>query len=250
MSMSTAVAANLEEIVVRGDASLAGDFDSVGNFTRVDGETIDRIGAVHANEAFVRVPGVWVSRGSGQEHLTAIRSAVLDRPGACGANLMLENGVPIRPAGFCNINNLFEVNTEQASALEVVRGPASALYGGNALHGVINVVAPRPDGDTRLSLEAGPWDHLRGGLQTSAETEVGVLGLAFTGTTADGWRDETGYDQQKLVLDLGRSAGGLVGVEPAQRHQPEPGDGGLCPRLRGLQGRRPAGQQSESGSVP
>ena len=210
MSMSTAVAANLEEIVVRGDASLAGDFDSVGNFTRLDGETIDRIGAVHANEAFVRVPGVWVSRGSGQEHLTAIRSAVLTGPGACGAHLILENGVPIRPVGFCNVNNLFEVNTEQASALEVVRGPASALYGGNALHGVINVVAPRPDGDTRLSLEAGPWDHLRGGLQTSAETEVGVLGLAFTGTTADGWRDETGHDQQKLSLTWDARLGGWL----------------------------------------
>lgn len=190
----------LEELVVQGDASLAGAFESVGNFTRLDSEIIDRIGIVHANEAMVRVPGVWVSRGSGQEHLTAIRSAVLTGPGACGAYLITENGVPIRPPGFCNVNNLFEVNTEQASALEVVRGPASALYGGNALHGVINVVAPDPEAGGSVRLEAGPWDYLRGDVQAAADTRAGRVGLAFTGTTAHGWRDATGYDQQKLSL--------------------------------------------------
>lgn len=190
----------VEEVVVRGSASLASDFESIGNFTRIDGDTIDAIGVVHANEAFVRVPGVWVSRGSGQEHLTAIRSAVLTGPGACGSNLILENGVPIRPTGFCNVNNLFEVNTEQASALEVVRGPASALYGGNALRGVINVVAPEARAGTRIGLEGGPWDYFRGSVRTGAETDRGAVALAFTGTTTNGWRDDTGFDQQKLSL--------------------------------------------------
>jgi outer membrane receptor protein involved in Fe transport len=197
----------LEEIVVEGDASLSRDFESVGNFTRIGDDVVDRIGVVHPNEAFVRVPGVWVSRGSGQEHLTAIRSGVLTGPGACGAYLILENGVPIRPPGFCNLNNLFEVNTEQASALEVVRGPASALYGGNALHGVINVVAAEPDPGVRLRLEGGPWDYLRGDVSAGAETERGRVGLAFTGTTTHGWRDATGHDQQKLSLSWETTAG-------------------------------------------
>ena len=40
------------------------------------------------------------------------------------------------------MNNLFELNTEQAEAIEVWRGPASAVLGGNALHGAINVITP------------------------------------------------------------------------------------------------------------
>jgi hypothetical protein len=63
----------------------------------------------HPNEIFSRVPGAWISSGSGQEHLTAIRSPVLTGAGACGAFMVLEDDVPTRPSGFCNVNQLFEV---------------------------------------------------------------------------------------------------------------------------------------------
>lgn len=192
----------VDEVRVVGQRSLAPEFESVGNFTRIDEATIRRTAAVHAHETMVRVPGVWISRGSQQEHLTALRSAVLSGPGACGAFLLQENGVPIRPAGFCNVNNLFELNVEQASAVEVIRGPASSLYGGNALHGVINVVAPaaEPGLPQRVILEAGPWNYFRGVLDVSAETSAGNLRALLQATSSDGWRDDTGHDQQKLNL--------------------------------------------------
>ena len=121
---------------------------------------MDLIGATHPSEALLRVPGVWVSRGSGQEHLTAIRSAVLTGAGACGEFLFLENGLPVRPAGFCNVNNLFELNTEQAGRIEVWRGPASAVLGGNALHGAINVMNRVPERN-RIGIEGGSYDSYR-----------------------------------------------------------------------------------------
>ena len=55
------------------------------------------------------------------------------------------------PEGFCNINNLFELNFEQASALEVWR-PASAVIGGNAMRGAINAVTKIPNSNS-VSLE-------------------------------------------------------------------------------------------------
>ena len=193
--------ATLEEVRVVGDASLASAFEQVGNYARVDEAAIALTGPVHPNETLVRVPGVWVSRGSGQEHLTAIRSAVLTGPGACGSFLLLENGVPVRPSGFCNVNGLFEVHTELASGIEVVRGPASALYGGNALRGVINVQSPGTPAGVSVTLEGGPWDYARAGVRAGMETERGQVGVAFTGVTANGWRDATGHDQQKLSLN-------------------------------------------------
>ena len=33
--------------------------------------------------------------------------------------------MPIRPVGICNVNELFEINIEQAAAIEVLRGPGS-----------------------------------------------------------------------------------------------------------------------------
>ena len=181
--------------MVRADASVALRHGTVGSASTLDQKVVERTRASHPNELFARVPGVWITRGSGQEHLTAIRSGVYAGPGACGEFLLLENGIPIRPAGFCNINNLFEMNTEQAAVVEAVRGPASALFGGNAVHGVINAVsASRGDG-WRGSVETGPYDYLQ------ARVGVGAANwrVDALSTSTGGYRADTGYGQHKAT---------------------------------------------------
>ena len=194
----------LEEVVVRAEASVVPSQGEVGSVSVVGAEAIELTRANHVHELLVRVPGVWVSRGSGHEHLTAIRSGVLTGAGACGEFLLLENGIPIRPAGFCNVNNLFEVNTEQAAAVEVVRGPASALFGGNALHGVINSVTATSAETWRGSVEAGPYDY------TQARVEGGAAGwrMSALSTSSGGYRDDTGYGQQKAYWGGAATVGG------------------------------------------
>ena len=189
----------MEEIVVTAASSIHQRLGSVGSASVILGEDIDEIGATHVNEILARIPGVWVSRGSGQEHLSAIRSAVYTGSGACGEFSYLEDGVPIRPAGFCNVNNLFELNTEQAAAIEVWRGPASAILGGNALHGAINVVTPMPS-DFSVSVEGGSYDFYRAHLKGGAEVGDHQLGFSFVGASSGGYRDDTGYGQQKIHL--------------------------------------------------
>ena len=194
----------VEEVVVRAEASVAESQGSAGSVTLVAEESIDLTRASHPHELLVRVPGVWISRGSGHEHLTAIRSGVLTGAGACGEFLLLENGIPIRPAGFCNVNNLFEMNTEQAAAIEVVRGPASALFGGNALHGVVNAVTATSHEGWRGSLEAGPYEYSQARLSTGGD-EWRVDAVS---TTTGGYRDQTGYGQHKVVASESDSVAG------------------------------------------
>ena len=193
----------LEEVVVRAEASVVPSQGETGSITVVDAEAIELTRASHVHELLVRVPGVWISRGSGHEHLTAIRSGVLTGAGACGEFLLLENGIPIRPAGFCNVNNLFEVNTEQAAAVEVVRGPGSALFGGNALHGVINAVTRTSAEGWSGSVEAGPYDYAQVRVDGGGDAwNVGALS-----TTSGGYRDDTGYGQHKVNLGVASNAG-------------------------------------------
>ena len=185
------------EIIVTG--TLSERLGSTGSVSRINGAVLAEIRHNHIHEALSRVPSVWVTRGSGQEHLTAIRSAVFTGPGACGKFLYLEDGLPIRPAGFCNINNLFEVNGEQAGGIEVWRGPSSAVLGGNALHGAINVLTANPEGAS-LSLEGGAYGYYQA--RTSLGGHIGghYVGLSVHGSQTDGYRDATGYDQQKFSL--------------------------------------------------
>ncbi len=202
----------LEEIVVTARRQPVAVLATPLSIGRVDRDSIDLLGATHSSEALNRVPGVMVQRGSGQESLTAIRSPVLTGAGSCGAFLFLENGVPIRPVGFCNVNEMLEINTEQADAIEIVRGTGSALYGSNSVHGTINVLQDAPSSmpDGKLGLGLGPDQYTRGSLVAAHTAETIGLGVKALYTHDGGWRDQSGYDEGKLNATLTTGAGGSI----------------------------------------
>jgi iron complex outermembrane receptor protein len=192
----------LDDLVVTGTRSETPLLNLAGNTGKVSKQDIDLLNADHIEETLARVPGVNIQRGNGAESLVAIRSPVLTGPGAAGAFLFMEDGIPLRAAGFANNNGLAEVQYEWAGGIEVVRGPGSALYGSNAVHGLINVLsrAPSQDLERILDLTVGS-DGLRQAKGTYSDT-IGAHGirLSFSGTEYDGWRDDSGYGKQKFSL--------------------------------------------------
>ena len=152
---------------------------------------------VHPAEALNAVAGVNIHRGSGQEHLTAIRSPVLTGGAGAGSFLYLENGIPLRAAGFANVNGLFEGSTEFARQIEVLKGPGPAEYGSNAVHGLINVVTPKPGSGSSMTLIGSTegYGRLSVGHDVNDNFRVSVS-LA----NDDGFRDNSGFDQQKAEL--------------------------------------------------
>ena len=122
---------------------------------------------------------------------------MLTGPGACGSFLVLEDGIPIRPSGFCNVNGLFETFYEMSSGVETITGPASSRYGANAMHGVINILSKPIESDNRFYLNAGPNNYKNFKIRASNN-----LDWSFDGFFAnnDGFRDQSGYDQQKIRL--------------------------------------------------
>ena len=193
--------ATISEIVVSGQRREQPKLLHGGNIDRLDQATIDRIEHQHIHELLSRVAGTWIVRGSGQDHQTAIRSPVLSGAGSCGGFLFLEDGIPIRPAGFCTVSQLTESNTEQASSIEVVRGPGNALFGSNALHGIINVLMPMPAsaGRGHLGLEMGANNFFR--VRTALPFAHEAPWFASLVYADDGgFRDSSGYRQGKLHL--------------------------------------------------
>jgi len=157
----------------------------------LDGDVIAQRQAQHPQQLLAPLPGVWISRGSGQEHLTAIRSPVFTGAGACGAFLFLEHNVPIRPAGFCNVNQLFEINLNNAGSVRVLPGPGDAQHGANALFGVIDVqaepVALRPQ--YALRLDGGDNDFVR----VDAQARLEQSSIAINHSDSNSFRADEGY---------------------------------------------------------
>lgn len=162
-------------------------------------DEVELTNATHAQEFLRRAPGVSYQRGNGQESLPSIRSAVLTGAGACGNVLVMEEAIPVRAAGACNVNELFDTHFEQASRIELVRGAGTAFYGSNALLGAINVHLD-VDAENLLALELGPNSFWRARASYGYQRgENGAGRLFLTWSDDGGYRDESGYQQQKLA---------------------------------------------------
>jgi outer membrane receptor protein involved in Fe transport len=207
-----------EDVVVTATRERRDALTSPASVSRIAGDELALLGAKHQAEALNQSAGVYVQRGSGAESLTAIRSPVLTGAGGCGAFLVTEDNLAIRPVGFCNLNEMFELNYEQAGAIEVLRGPGSAMYGASAVHGIVNNLTPRVRdlADFSVGLEGGADSFKR--LRLGTAHEIGAWGLGAYGlaTDAPGWRDSSGVKEAKLnLLADAELAGGSVRLRAA-----------------------------------
>ncbi|MFT5139525.1 MAG: iron complex outermembrane receptor protein [Lysobacterales bacterium] len=191
----------IAEVVVTAQRREQQKLEYSGNIDRIDTDTIEEVQYQHIHELLARVAGVWVVRGAGQEHLTAIRSPMLTGAGSCGGFLFLEDGIPIRPSGFCNVNQFLEMYAEQAGAVEVIRGPGNALFGSNALHGIVNVLMPQPGvvASPRFSIEAGANDFTRIRAAMPFEQDSPWF-TSVTYSKDGGFRADSGYEQAKMHI--------------------------------------------------
>jgi len=191
----------LDEMVVTGTRSETSIMDLAGNTSKVSEQEINLLNPDHIEEVLLRVPGVNLQRGSGAEMTIAIRSPVLTGPGAGGSFLFMEDDIALRSAAFANNNGLSEAHFEQAGSIEVIRGPGSALYGSNAVHGLVNVLslAPSLELDSNLDITLGSDDLYK--LKGTVSNSVGAHGyrISFSGVDDSGWRDDTRMQEQKLT---------------------------------------------------
>lgn len=173
-----------------------------GNTGQVSEEEVELLNADHITEALGRISGVNIQRGNGAESLVALRSPVLTGPGAAGAFLFMEDSIPVRAAAFANNNGLAEPHFEMAGSIEVVKGPGSALYGSNAVHGLFNVLSRDPSSELEreigLTLGSDDLYKVRGTVSNTSGDHA--YRISFSGTEDSGWREESGLGQQKLTI--------------------------------------------------
>ena len=190
---------SIETIVVTAIRNEQLQQEVAGAITRSDEEEISLTSHVHINQMGTRFPGTWISRGNGQEHLTSIRSPVFTGSGSCAETLVSEDGLPVRPTGMCNVNQMFEINSEQSSGIEVWRGAGTVVHGSNAMHGVLNVISPLVE-ENYASIGVGSNNHRNMRLGAKAQYKTGLWQIAANSSSDGGYKEDSGYDQQKISV--------------------------------------------------
>jgi vitamin B12 transporter len=137
------------------DGADGGDRDSLeepvsdvpASVTVITEEEITRKGAVMVEEVIRDVPGVYVRRFGTVGASTSVRIRGADAT----QTLVLIDGVAVSNSwtGFYDFGNLTVGNVER---IEIVRNTQSALYGSEAMGGVINIITKRGEGTPGATL--------------------------------------------------------------------------------------------------
>lgn len=128
------------------------------------------------------ISGVTVVRGNGIFSLGA--SATLRGLSNEGARtLVLIDGVPINKSDTGEVN-FNRINISDIERIEVFKGPASSLYGSNAMGGVINIITTKPDKPLNVSANGfyGTYNTYGGGLEASGRLTAGETGFYIKGS--------------------------------------------------------------------
>ncbi|HEX9953114.1 MAG TPA: TonB-dependent receptor [Rubricoccaceae bacterium] len=150
-------------------------------------------------EALNRIPGVHMVDLGNEQHALAIRQPFSLKP----LFLYLEDGVPIRPAGLFNHNALIEINQADLDAVEVVRGPGSALYGAGAIGGAVNFITARPTLGTEAAASvrhSGTGYTRADGRASGTLGRVGLAGGGYVSRQREGVRDHSDGDKVSASL--------------------------------------------------
>lgn len=211
----------LEEIIVTASRLPAPLAATPG--ARVIGEAeIEARGAVFAADALADAPGVSLYRNGAFGGVTSIRL----RGASADKTLVLVDGAPMNdashPTGGYDFAGLDLGDVER---IEILAGPQGALWGSDAIGGVIAFTTREPDG-FRADLEAGSLDTARLSVATGLARDDWAVGLAASSFTTDGVsradvRDgntETdGFDNRTLSLSGRLRAGPAVELRARYR---------------------------------
>ncbi|WP_255873754.1 TonB-dependent receptor [Microbulbifer elongatus] len=187
----------LEQVIVTATREAKTRSELAESVGVISEEALEHIAPAHPADALNRVAGVHVNNLGGEGHMTSIRQPI----STAGVYLFLEDGIPTRPTGFFNHNGLYEINVPQSAQLEVTKGPASALYGSDAIGGVINAVtkAAPEAAEVSLSGEVGAdgWQRalISGGNSLGASS---AYRLDLNRTASEGFREEADYTRTSL----------------------------------------------------
>lgn len=196
-------AVTLDEMSVIGTREAQSIKETALSIGVIKKQDIEDVKPGHPSEIMQRVPGVHVNVTGGEGHMTAIRQPITTK----AVYLYLEDGIPTRSTGFFNHNALYEINVPQSERIEVLKGPGSALYGSDAIGGVINVDTKpsplKPEAD--VSVEAGSFGWARVLLSGGSTTDNNGYRVSLNATHTDGWRDSTQYDRQSATVRWDRS---------------------------------------------
>ncbi len=134
---------NLEEVIISASRETQKRQEVSASIGLLTANQIKETKAFGIEQLVNQVPGVFMSTSkasSNEQHFMATRSPISTK----SLFLYVEDGLPIRPVAVFNHNALLEMNNTTFNRVEVLKGPASSIYGSEAIGGSFNFITKNP----------------------------------------------------------------------------------------------------------
>lgn len=163
----------------RVDAPVARDIAAV---TVVRGRDLEREGVHTLAEALRTVPGVTIAQSGGP----GAQTSLFLRGGESDYVRLLVDGVPVNDPG--GAIDLSAIGIGDVDRIEIVRGPASVLYGTDAVTGVVQVFTRGGEGAgaSELALDAGSHGERSESVSLGAQAPAADVALSARHSATDG----------------------------------------------------------------
>lgn len=151
--------------------------------TLIDQERIERLGLPLVGDYLRFVPSAAVAVSGPAGSLTEVRI----RGAEANHTLLFIDGIRANDPAAGNTPRFELLNADLASRIEVVRGPQSALWGSEAIGGVVAVQgAAAGDSPALAMVEGGSFGTLRGAARVGIGDDKTGLSLGIAGQRSDG----------------------------------------------------------------
>lgn len=190
----------LNEVIISSNREAERRIEAPIAIATINEKTIQQNKPTSIDQVLNQTPGVNMVDLGNEQHTMSIR-----RPIDYGASyLYLENGVPVRASGVFNHNALLEINMAAVNRIEIVRGPASSIYGSEAIGGAVNFItkAPTKNLTAGLSLQGNNIGYKRTDFYASNtfNDKLGVRVSGYYANQKDGLISHSDFD--KLALSF------------------------------------------------
>jgi vitamin B12 transporter len=189
-----------EEIVVTASALPERVDETPATVTVITREDIEDRAVRDVADVLREVPGLTVARIGSSGHQTS----VFTRGANPAHTLVMWNGIEINTPFFGGYD-WGQFSTSGVEQIEVVRGPYSALYGSDAMAGVINILTIPAHSGLVASVEGGGQGLLNAqlsGAYVGGRDGGLMLSGAFESRRDDGFADNDDFDQQSANMAL------------------------------------------------
>lgn len=178
----------------------------------IDAARIERLGSPQVADYLRLIPSVSVAISGPTGSLTQVRI----RGAEANHTLLFVEGIRANDPAAGNEPRFELLNADLSSRIEVVRGPQSALWGSEAIGGVIAVSGEAPgSGGTQAFIEGGSHETLRGAARTTLGGADHGLSIGIAGQRSDGLDSFSGHGDKDGFNNLGLRIAGRYRLSPA-----------------------------------